>query len=93
MWPNPQETADLVILTEEILNENFQFLCSDFYRRDLTSAEKSHPSPDDFKETFALNLIKQNVTNSHIQKYEIIPVCIGIKMLPSFQMLTRPIKK
>ena len=89
MWPNPQETADLVILTEEILNGNFHFLCI----LDLTSAEKSHPSPDDFKETFALNLIKQNVTNSHIQKYEIIPVCVAIKMLPSFQMLTRPIKK
>ena len=27
MWPNPQETADLVILTEEILNEKLHFLC------------------------------------------------------------------
>ena len=25
MWPNPQEAADLVTLTEEILNENFIF--------------------------------------------------------------------
>ena len=26
MWPNPQETADLVTFTEEILNGNFIFL-------------------------------------------------------------------
>ena len=25
MWPNPQETADLVTFTEEILKENFIF--------------------------------------------------------------------
>ena len=28
MWPNPQFPADLVKLTEEILNENLHFLCS-----------------------------------------------------------------
>ena len=28
MWPNPQETADLVTFTEEILNEKLHFLCS-----------------------------------------------------------------
>ena len=31
MWPNPQETADLVTFTEEILNEKLQFLWSDFW--------------------------------------------------------------
>ena len=31
MWPNPQETADLVTLTEEILNGKLHFLCSDWY--------------------------------------------------------------
>ena len=29
MWPNPQETVDLVTFTEEILNGKFHFLCSD----------------------------------------------------------------
>ena len=29
MWPNPQETADLVIFTEEILNGKLHFLCSE----------------------------------------------------------------
>ena len=28
MWPNLQETADLVPLIEDILNEKLQFLCS-----------------------------------------------------------------
>ena len=28
MRPNPQETADLVTFTEEILNEKLYFLCS-----------------------------------------------------------------
>ena len=29
MWPNPQETADLVTFTEQILNGKLHFLCSD----------------------------------------------------------------
>ena len=29
MWPNPQEAADLVTFTEEILNGKLLFLCSD----------------------------------------------------------------
>ena len=28
MWPNPQETADFVTFTEEILNGKLHFLCS-----------------------------------------------------------------
>ena len=31
MLPNPQETADLVTFTEEILNGKPHFLCSVFY--------------------------------------------------------------
>ena len=30
-----------------------------YERGDLTFAQKSHPSPDDFGETFAFNLIKK----------------------------------
>ena len=30
MWPNPQETADLLVFTEEILNEKLHLLCSYF---------------------------------------------------------------
>ena len=29
MWPNPQETADLITFTEEIFNGKFSFLYSD----------------------------------------------------------------
>ena len=28
MWPNPQDTADLVTFTDEILNGKLHFLCS-----------------------------------------------------------------
>ena len=28
MWPNPQEVADLVTFTKEILNEKRHFLCN-----------------------------------------------------------------
>ena len=28
MWPNPQETADLVTFTEDVPNEELHFLCS-----------------------------------------------------------------
>ena len=31
MWPNPQQTADLVTFTEETSMENFIFFCSDSY--------------------------------------------------------------
>ena len=33
MWPNPQETSDLVTFTEEILNGKLHFLCSDYEKR------------------------------------------------------------
>ena len=32
MQPNPQETADLVTFTEEILDEKLDFLCSACYK-------------------------------------------------------------
>ena len=38
MWPNPQETADLVKFTEEILNGKLHFLCGDISD---TSRERS----------------------------------------------------
>ena len=28
MWPNPQETEDMVTFMEEILNEKLHFLCN-----------------------------------------------------------------
>ena len=35
MWPNSQESADLVTFTEEILNGKLYFLCSDFLPPDI----------------------------------------------------------
>ena len=44
MWPNPQETADLVIFTEEILNRILHFLrgdgCLTKWNASLTAARK-----------------------------------------------------
>ena len=36
MWPNPQESADLVTFTEEILNAELHFLCSGSLRYELS---------------------------------------------------------
>ena len=32
MWPNPQETADLVTFTEEILNGKLHFLRCEYFK-------------------------------------------------------------
>ena len=42
MWPNRQETADLVTFTEEFLNEKFHFLCSDVRDFDKTLLYPGH---------------------------------------------------
>ena len=41
MWPNPQETANLVTFTKEILNEKLHFLCSVWSLIILVSQEES----------------------------------------------------
>ena len=45
MWPNPLETADLVTLTEEILNGKLHFLwgrSKKKYRQDFCISEKKN---------------------------------------------------
>ena len=32
MWPNPQESVDLVTFTEDILNKKLYFLCRVFFK-------------------------------------------------------------
>ena len=56
MWPDPQETADLVIFTEESLNGKLHFLCSV-----LLSKVHSEmiPSNEDKNESAALRLKDQ----------------------------------
>ena len=47
MWPNPQFPADLVTLTEEILNGKLHFLCSEMWI--LTLLQKvSSQCPEQF---------------------------------------------
>ena len=40
MWPNPQETAELVTFTEEILNGKLHFLLSDNVTNQLKLKKK-----------------------------------------------------
>ena len=41
MWPNPQETEDLVTFTEKILNGKLHFLCSaTLYKCQLTTSQQ-----------------------------------------------------
>ena len=44
MWPDPQETADLITFTEKILNGKLHFLCSKI-RKYL------YPEKENFNET------------------------------------------
>ena len=44
-WPNPQETADLVLLTEEILNRKLDFFVQWLVRRFLLTINVTVP-PD-----------------------------------------------
>ena len=48
MWPNPQETADLVTFTEVIVNGKLHFLCSG-YGSKVTSTFLRLLSQDGFK--------------------------------------------
>ena len=40
MWPNQQETKDLVTFTEEILNGKLHILCSAYHDYQLSNAKK-----------------------------------------------------
>ena len=55
MWPDPQESADLVTFTEETLNGKLYFLCSMF------AAELSTFTHVMF--TLLLEHIRSNITN------------------------------
>ena len=52
MWPNPQETADLVTFTEEILNGKLHFLCSKTWTLDNSEFTK-------YFRTVECNFLKQ----------------------------------
>ena len=43
MWPNPQETKNLVTFTEEICNENLHFLCGDIKELEISISHLSMP--------------------------------------------------
>ena len=45
MWPNPQETADLVTFTEEILKGKLHFLSSKYLSENYVDAEVKFKFP------------------------------------------------
>ena len=47
MWPNPQETADLVTFIKEILNRKLHFLCSEVLEKELKNFERFGSSYSD----------------------------------------------
>ena len=42
MLPNPQETADFITFTEEILNSKLHYLCSENYDENKKAKHKVH---------------------------------------------------
>ena len=69
-----------------------------FERRELTSAQKSHLSTDNFGEAFAFNLIKQNVTYFSFmfltQNFFCVPEKLEFKLLlPGNASFSTPLKR
>ena len=57
MWPNPQETVDLVTFTEEILNAELHFLCIDTF---TSKNETWHTDMDLFSHQRVFCYISEN---------------------------------
>ena len=78
MRPNPQETADLVTYTEEILNAKLHFLCSDSISRILVIQNlnwKSKRLPDTHMKCTKR---KHNENHKYEWKYDFFGVVIKI---------------
>ena len=66
MWPNPQETTDLVTFTEEILNGKL-FLCSVIYGSNINENCFSDRSSADMNKTDAQNFFQH--MKLYLQKF------------------------
>ena len=64
MWPNPQEYAELVTFTEEILNEKLHFLCSVSLLDPLAQRAFGHLSWFEFSFNF-LRSIQSEMSTSY----------------------------
>ena len=64
MWPNTQETAELVAFTEEILNGKFHFLCVGAGVFRLTNSGNS----EDFPKYFAHGSVSKNFLKMDLKK-------------------------
>ena len=66
MWPNPQETADLVTFTEEILTGKLHFLCSDYFHY-LPPKSSDYYSRAKLRQTF--HQLWQNAVKLRLAKH------------------------
>ena len=77
MWPNPQETADLVTFNDEILNGKLHFLC-----------RVCRINPHNImNKNVSLYFLQQNIytiSSSKIKKYKIINFIIYSLKLSKF---------
>ena len=65
MWPNPQETADLVTFTEDILNGKLHFLCSAGFspaQQTCFAGEFSKLGPSKCKNEVSSTLIRNSLS-------------------------------
>ena len=74
MWPNPQETSDLVTFTEETLNGKLHFLCSIFPRRKVPRMDKSMYGHFSERHIFPLmdNFLSWHYPNRQFSKYHLL---------------------
>ena len=49
MWPNPQETVDLVTFTEEILNGKLNFFDSEYFKRSFSENVQTYGTDVSFE--------------------------------------------
>ena len=80
MWPNPQETADLVTFTEQFLTGKFHFLysdCNDFLFRSSLAPQK--------EQLISSEPIKHFWLGQHSSKI-LFYICLKIKKI--FEWLT-----
>ena len=75
MWPNPQETADLLISTEELLNGKLYFLCSE--------TNSDHAIKEIYGTKVNVNVINVTIVLIYLQKFFNLEVSLLIQTNPS----------
>ena len=83
MWPNPLETAGLVIFTEEILNWKLHFLCNETCLKRHNDTKTNRPCCN-----FALFVFCMLI-NKNVLEWFLLIMCKEITLTKSTNLLTR----